>query len=225
MNKTRIKFYISIVLMLTLALFIFFLEDFLISVKQEIYIILFIYFLLDSLEVILPFINKEIYSSKMTKRMFVEIENYDEKKLNIEVRKNNRRALLVFVLYVFGVLIVGLSYLHFDWFTEIYLYLVFLTINVGDYFCLIVWCPFRSIFLKNTCCNTCRISNWDRWMKVSILLFIPNIFTISINIVAFSIFIYWEYNHFKYPERFYRRSNKTLLCSNCDTHSCGKPLI
>lgn len=224
MKKMRIKFYISILLLLTLALFLLFFEDLLISYMQEIYIILFIYFLLDSCEVILPFINKEIYSSKMSKRMYIEIENYDEKKLRTEVLNNNRRALMVFVLYVFGVLLVGLSYLHFHWFTEIYLYFVFLTINVGDYFCLMVWCPFRSMFLKNTCCNTCRISNWDRWMKFSILLFIPNVFTIAINIVAFSIFIYWEYNHYKHPERFYRRSNKRLLCSNCDTHSCGKPL-
>lgn len=222
MKKIKFKFTISIVLLVSSALSIFFFEETLVHYRRQIYTILFVYFLIDSLEVILPVLNKSIYSSKMSKRMYIDRENYNKTQLRTDVLKNNKRALIIFLIYTIAILIVGFSYLHFEWFTESYMYLIFFAINFGDYFCILVWCPFRKIFLKNTCCNTCRISNWDRWMKVSILLFIPNIFTISINIIAFSIFIYWEYNHLTYPERFYRVSNKRLLCSYCDKDKCNK---
>jgi hypothetical protein len=222
MKKIKFKFILSIILLLTLAVFAIFFEKILITFKQQIYIVLFIYFVIDSLEVILPIVNQEIHSSKMSKRIFVEVEGYDKEKLSNKIKTSNKDATIILFLYSFGVLFVGFSFLHYEWFTEKYIYLIFLLINFGDYFCLLVWCPFKSIFLKNTCCTSCRITNWDRWMKVSILLFVPNFFTISINIIAIGIFIYWEYNHFKYPERFYRLSNQSLSCSKCNIKKCGK---
>lgn len=225
MRKIRIKFAISLILLLSSGAFVFFFRNKLIAYEQIIYIILFIYFLLDTFEVILPFLNKSIYSSKMTRKMYIEVPHLNENKLKEKMHFNNQRALIILILYTLGVATIGFSYLYIEWFTKQYIYLIFFAINFGDYFCILIWCPFQSLFLKSSCCNTCRISNWDRWMKFSILLFIPNFFTITINIIAFGIFTYWEYSHYKYPQRFYRISNKRLWCINCDKEHCGKSLI
>ncbi len=224
MKKNKIKFIIAGVLLLISAIFVFFFNDVLIHHQQFLYPIFFAYFLYDLLEVLIPRWNKDTYSSKMLKRTYLPVENYDIDKLNEMNQSNNRKALLIFILYVLGVIIFGLSYLYFSWFTTGYLILIFFGINFADYFCIIIWCPFKNIFLKNECCNTCRISNWDRLMKTSILLFIPNFYTISINVLALIVFIYWEYIHYLYPHRFYRLSNRSLWCSNCNNKTCGKPL-
>lgn len=222
MNKIIFKFALSLALLLNTVIIVFFFSELIETLEPFLFPLFFIYFIFDSFTVIFPFINNDIYSAKMTKRMYIPIENYDKEELMLKYKQDNKRALVIFVSYVAFIGIIGISYLHFSWFTTKYIYLIFFAINFADYFCIMLWCPFRNIFLKNTCCNTCRISNWDRLMKVSILLFIPNIFTISINVLALMIFVYWEYQHKVHKERFYRISNKRLWCNNCDKETCGK---
>ena len=166
--------------------------------------------------------NDSIYSSKMERKTYIEVTDFDKEELRKQSKRNNRIALLVFILYFGGISILGLAYLNFTWFDNKLLYLVFFAINFADYFCIMLWCPFRTIFFKNSCCNTCRIGNWDRIMKFSILVFIPNVYTVTIFILGTIIFLYWEYNHLIHPERFYRVSNKRLWCTNCDKITCGK---
>lgn len=222
MNKIFFKFALALVLLLNTAIFILFFPGLIEVVEVYLYPLFFAYFIFDSFSVILPVYNDAIYSGKMQKRLYKEVPNYDNKKLMEMVRKNNKIALLVFVLYGLGVAFFGLSYIHFDWLDEKFIYFIFFALNFADYFCIMLWCPFRSLFFKNSCCNTCRISNWDRIMKFSILIFIPNIYTITIFILGVGIFVYWEIHHWKHPERFYRISNETLWCTNCDKVTCGK---
>ena len=222
MKKIILKFSLSLVLLLNMVVFLLFFKDLIYLIEDYLYPLFFIYFLIDSFSVILPIYNNSIYSSKMQKSNFIEVKNIEKAKLRKLVNKTNLIALLIFFLYFGGILIIGLSYLHFEWFDRALLYLVFFFLNFADYFCIMIWCPFRSFFLKNSCCNTCRISNWDRLMKFSILIFIPNIYTIAIFILGSIIFLYWEFQHLIHPERFYRISNKTLWCTNCDTITCGK---
>ena len=33
--------------------------------------------------------------------------------------------------------------------------------SVCDMICILFFCPFQSWFMKNKCCGTCRIYNWD----------------------------------------------------------------
>ncbi len=142
--------------------------------------------------------------------------------LKKQKKRNNRIAFVIFIIY-FGIISVfGLSYLKYDWFDRKFIYLIFFALNFSDYFCILLWCPFRNLFLKNSCCNTCRICNWDRLMKFSILIFIPNFYTISIFVLAVIIFLHWEFQHFKNPQMFYRISNKNLWCINCDVQKCSK---
>ena len=222
MNKIIFKFYLSLVLLINTLVFVIFFPDLIILLEDYLYPLFFVYFIIDSFNVILPMYNNSIYSSKMQKKNYIEITGYDKEKLRENSKKDNKIALLVFTLYSLGIILTGVSFIHFEWFDTKILYLVFFSINFADYFCILFWCPFREIFFKNSCCNTCRISNWDRIMKFAILIFIPNIYTITIFILGVLIFVYWEYHHFAHPERFYRISNQTLWCKNCDIVTCGK---
>lgn len=216
MKKLTYKFAISFVLLLNTAIFILFFDQYIYLLDDYLIPVLFVLFFVDSLTVIVPQLSKDKFSGKQFKKFFREFPKYNIKKVKALKHKADQAALLIFFLYFGGVVIIGLLYLLNDWFELKHLYLIFLAINLSDYICILLWCPFRSLFLKNKCCNTCRISNWDRVMKFALLLFIPNFYTVSIFLMALIVFIIWEYSHIINPEYFYPTSNEALRCSNCD---------
>ena len=90
---------------------------------------------------------------------------------------------------------------------------------VCDLICVLIWCPFRLI-MKNKCCTTCRIFNWDHLMMFSPLLMVNSFFCRTLFILSVCIFIIWEVFVFIYPERFWENSNMTLKCSECTDKLC-----
>lgn len=222
MSKIFFKFSLALVLLINTLVFLFFFPELVDVVEPYLFPLFFLYFIVDSFEVIIPVFNRSIYSSKMQKRMFIEVDGYEPSKVKRLAQRENRVAIVIFVLYSLLIIGLGTLYLTIDWLDDWFIYLVFFGLNFSDYFCIMIWCPFRQWFLKNSCCNTCRISNWDRIMKFSILIFIPNVYTITIFALGTLIFLYWEFQHFTHPERFYRVSNKRLWCSHCDKITCGK---
>ena len=56
------------------------------------------------------------------------------------------------------------------------LLLVSLAYAVCDMICILFFCPFQTWFMKNRCCTTCRIYNWDFAMMFTPLIFVKNIF-------------------------------------------------
>jgi hypothetical protein len=216
MTKTTIKLSISFVLFLNTGLFVLFYDEYLYLLDDFLIPVLFVYFLIDTLSVVIPKANRQLFSGKYMKQFFKEYPKYNLNKIKELKRKENKIALLIFTLYFTGISGIGLLYLHYDWFELKYLYLIFLGINLSDYICIMLWCPFRDLFLKNKCCNTCRISNWDRLMKFALLLFIPNIYTISIFILGLIVFISWEISYTMHPQYFFSLSNTNLRCSECN---------
>lgn len=216
MNKVIYKFGFSFALLLNTAIIVLFYGEYVYLLDDVLIPVLFVYFLIDSLSVIIPELNKDTFSGKYLKKFFKEYPKFNLEKIRKLKHREDLIALLIFVLYFGGVNTIGLLYLFNDWFELKYLYLIFLFINLSDYICILLWCPFRSLFLKNKCCNTCRISNWDRLMKFAILLYIPNFYTISIFIMGLIVFISWEYSRIVNPKYFYSTSNEVLRCSNCD---------
>jgi|LGOV01.1.fsa_nt_gb hypothetical protein len=222
MKKIDLKFAISLTLLINAVIFVIFFKELVYVIENYLFPLFFIYFLVDSVIILLPKFNNMIYSSKMDKKKYIEVPNYNQDKLENQVKSNNKTAFMIFIIY-FGIIVIfGLSYLSYDWFDRKFIYLIFFALNFSDYFCIVLWCPFQNLFLKNSCCNTCRISNWDRLMKFAILIFIPNFYTISIFVLAVIIFLYWEFQHFKNPQMFYQISNKNLWCINCDVKKCQK---
>ena len=84
------------------------------------------------------------------------------------------------------------------------------------------WCPFRAWFMKNRCCTTCRIFNWDHMMMFSPIVFIPGVFTWTLCAAALVVFFVWEITFSLHPERFWEGTNDALKCANCTDRLCGE---
>ena len=93
---------------------------------------------------------------------------------------------------------------------------------VCDIICVVIWCPFRTFFMHNKCCTTCRIFNWDHAMMFSPLIFIPGVFTYTLVLQSFVVLIIWEVACTVHPERFLEVTNCALRCQNCKDRLCGK---
>lgn len=102
------------------------------------------------------------------------------------------------------------------------LLLISLAYSVCDMICILLFCPFQVWFLKNKCCTTCRIYNWDFAMMFTPLVFIPHVYTWSLLAMGLVLLIRWEITYRRHPERFYECSNGSLDCSNCQERLCNQ---
>lgn len=93
---------------------------------------------------------------------------------------------------------------------------------VCDLICVLFWCPFRVWFMKNRCCTTCRIFNWDHFMMFTPFLFVPGVYSWSLAGLAVIIYVIWEIQVFIHPERFTDACNESLKCKNCTDRLCGR---
>ena len=100
------------------------------------------------------------------------------------------------------------------------LMLIALAYSVCDMICILFFCPFQTWFMKNRCCATCRIYNWDFAMMFTPLLFVPHFYTWSLLGIALALLIEWEYLLRKYPERFSEATNQCLSCASCPEKLC-----
>ncbi len=98
--------------------------------------------------------------------------------------------------------------------------LIALFYSVCDVICILFFCPFQTWIMKNKCCGTCRIYNWDYAMMFTPLLFVPRFYTWSLLGIALVLLIKWEYMHYKYPERFSENYNQSLSCVMCQERLC-----
>lgn len=165
-----------------------------------------------------------IGQQKYLKCNFEPSKSYEEKKGLTEKelqnkKKTDKRALNValaygllnllwFVLYFLGI------------FRPQELFGIMLLYFVGDMICVHWFCPFRTLFLKNRCCNVCRIYNWDSIMLVFPLLIVPCLYSWILGGIAVVYTIVWEVSYYKHPERFYGSSNARLNCDRCDHGMC-----
>ena len=101
------------------------------------------------------------------------------------------------------------------------LFLIALTYSVCDMICILFFCPFQQWMMKNKCCGTCRIYNWDFAMMFTPLIFIKGWFTWSLVAIALLLLIQWEILYRLYPERFDEATNYHLACVNCTEKLCA----
>lgn len=100
------------------------------------------------------------------------------------------------------------------------LMLISLFYSVCDVICVLFYCPFQQWFMKNKCCVSCRIYNWDYALILSPLVFIFNAYTISLIIISLIIVVQWEITYKLHPERFSEKTNRKLQCRYCDERLC-----
>jgi hypothetical protein len=92
--------------------------------------------------------------------------------------------------------------------------------SVCDMICILFFCPFQTWFLKNKCCGTCRIYNWDYAMMFTPLFFVRKYYSWSLLILSVALLLRWELTFYKHPERFSENTNDYLRCKNCTEKLC-----
>lgn len=153
-------------------------------------------------------------------------KNYREKKYAPEELKaqktvQDRRAAVLAVLWTAAHMLIWTLYFC-GILRSSELLILTLLYHVGDMVCVLYWCPFQTIFMKNRCCTVCRIYNWDALFLVSPVIIVPGIMSAGLAVIAAAITIRWEYRYMRYPERFFECSNDVLTCAECKSHLCVK---
>jgi len=153
-------------------------------------------------------------------------KEYDKLYLYENVQHMNMAAVKVLLVWLFFNAIIGILYLIGILDVQ-ELLLITMLYYVCDLICVIIWCPFQSLIMKNRCCVNCRIFNWGHFMMYTPMLFIRSFFSWSLFFMSILILIRWEFVYIKYPERFWEGSNASLKCSNCNDKMCKikKPIV
>lgn len=89
-----------------------------------------------------------------------------------------------------------------------------------DYICILFYCPFQHLIMKNRCCVNCRIYDWGHFMMFTPMLFIRDFFSWSLFFTSCVVLIHWEIIYAKHPERFWYGSNQRLQCASCSDKTC-----
>ncbi len=138
--------------------------------------------------------------------------------LREHVITTTKSAYKVFLIWAAVIVALGLLY-KFRVLKEADLFLASVFFYMCDLICVLIWCPFRLI-MKNRCCTTCRIFNWDHLMMFSPLLLINSFFSVTLLAFAFSAWAIWELCVMMFPERFWTKTNEALKCSQCTDKLC-----
>lgn len=129
-----------------------------------------------------------------------------------------KAAYKVFLLWCLLIAAIGALY-SLGLIDRIGLFMISVLFYVCDLICVLIWCPFRLI-MKNRCCTTCRIFNWDHLMMFSPLIFLSGFYARSLVLMAAAAWLVWELCVMMYPERFWEYSNAALQCCECTDKLC-----
>ncbi len=153
-------------------------------------------------------------------------EGYDKLHLLEYVQQMNIRAWRVLLIWVCWNAIFGILYLT-GAIGAPELLMLSLFYFTCDLVCMMLFCPFQKYLMGNRCCVNCRIFDWGHMMMYTPMLFIPSFFSWSLLFTSLIVAIRWELIYARYPERFWRGSNSTIKCENCQDKTCRikKPLI
>ena len=173
--------------------------------------------LLYAVEIFLRFFPSKIESpgcQKQFKKNYSSINTTQKPKI-----QSWKRTFFAFLSWIILNGIIGVLYLTGIISKEI-LILISLAYGVCDMICILFFCPFQTLIMKNRCCTTCRIYNWDFAMMFTPFIFIPHWFTWSLLGMALIFLFRWEFSLKRYPERFATNTNEYISCKNCTEKLC-----
>ena len=113
-------------------------------------------------------------------------------------------------------------------FDEGIMMIIALAYGICDMICILFFCPFQTWMMRNRCCGSCRIYNWDFMMIATPLIvvtFLPftkdmSIFAIIFVACATILLLRWEITFRIHPRRFAINTNESLHCVNCKEKLC-----
>ncbi len=230
-SKTREIYFLRfagriVVLLLGILLYIFDKEEFNIADgwnffnKFSILHLLWLTWMIDMLLQLIPVkAHISIGSQKLFETLFRPIkEKINYKNLKKYIKDTTAAAYKVMVIWIFVTVLI--SVLHLCGIIDTAIMVLIATFfYVCDLICVLIWCPFRLI-MKNKCCTTCRIFNWDHLMMFLPIISVNSFYSWSLVIFSFAIWLVWEVCVFVYPERFWENSNMALKCTECTDKLC-----
>ena len=186
----------------------------------SIFHLLWFIWMVDMVLQIIPIKNKiALGSQKLFANRFRPIrEKINHKALKNYVVTTTQSAYKVFIIWGILILAIGVIY-KFGYINKTVLFMISVFFYVCDLICVLIWCPFRLI-MKNKCCTTCRIFNWDHLMMFTPLIYVGGFFSVSLVVMSVIAFVVWEMCIIVYPERFCEMTNAALKCSECTDKLC-----
>ena len=126
--------------------------------------VLWFIWIIDMILQIIPIKNKvALGSQKLFANRFRPITNkVNYNALKSYIKNTTTSAYKVFIIWAILIMVIGVLYYN-NIINKIWLFMISVFFYVCDLICVLVWCPFRLI-MKNKCCTTCRIFNWDHLM-------------------------------------------------------------
>jgi hypothetical protein len=182
--------------------------------------VIWVIWMIDMYFQIIPVRNKiPLGSQKLFANRFKPLKD----KINYQALRNyvistTKGAYKVMIIWVLFIALIGMCYYQ-GWISKTGMILISIAFYVCDLICVLIWCPFRLI-MKNRCCTTCRIFNWDHLMMFSPLVFVGGFYCWSLALVAIAAWLVWELCVMMYPERFWEITNTALRCSECSDKLC-----
>lgn len=182
--------------------------------------LLWIVWIIDMLHQLVPTKNYiSLGSQKLFKERFKPIrDKINYQALREYVISTTRSAYKIFIIWSLLLVVIGILHYH-KILNDVLLFMISTIFYVCDLICVLIWCPFRLI-MKNRCCTTCRIFNWNHLMMFTPMLFVNGFYSYSLLIMAFIVWLVWELCVMMYPERFWEQSNEALKCSQCTDKLC-----
>ena len=130
-----------------------------------------------------------------------------------------KRAYIVFVIWAILIAALGILYGK-KIIGDLGLFWISCLFYVCDLICVLFWCPFRHFIMKNRCCTTCRIFNWDHLMMFTPLIYVGGFYCTSLVVLSIVVFLVWEWTALRHPERFDEGTNQALKCAECTDRLC-----
>lgn len=182
------------------------------------HVILTIIWLVFAVEMLLRFFPSKIESMGCQKQFARNYVPTGADTSDVQILSPARTALTAGVWFLLNGIIGSLYFLHII--DAGILLLISLAYSVCDMICILFFCPFQTWFMKNRCCTTCRIYNWDFAMMFTPLIFVKNMYAWSLVALSLLLLIKWEVLLHRYPERFSEKTNCSIACSNCREKLC-----
>lgn len=170
-------------------------------------------------EMILRFFPSRLESMGCQKQFARNYRPSEAKHTAILPEQAEHSVLIVTISWILLNAVIGILYFT-GIINQFVLLLVSLAYSVCDMVCILFFCPFQTWMMKNKCCGTCRIYNWDYAMMFTPLVLVPHFYTWSLLGIAILLLITWEIFYKLHPERFSESTNASLHCKNCPEKLC-----
>ncbi|MBR5417989.1 MAG: hypothetical protein IK109_08190 [Clostridiales bacterium] len=208
---------IFVLLLIFYIRFRIFSEPTIVELVEKIPVVLFVIWLVFVVEMVLRFFPSKFESpgcQKQFARNYIKSGSTD-----VSISDNNATVLVALIWIVFNGVF---GALHMTGILDDGIMLLLCSAySICDVICILFFCPFQTWFLKNKCCCTCRIYNWDYAMMFTPLFFVRKAYTWSLLALSVALLVRWEITFYLHPERFSEKTNDYLKCANCTEKLCA----